>query len=58
MFMKDFSATLLIPTRIRDNHRDVGRRAMTRTDTRRRAARPGGVIDTIVAVWCGLREAS
>ena len=58
MLMKNFGATLLIPTSIRESHREVGRRAMTRTDTSRRTARSGGVIDTIVAVWCELREAS
>ena len=49
MFMKNFSASLLIPTSIREHRREAGRRAMTRTDTRRCAARSGHVIDTIVA---------
>ncbi len=49
MFMKNFGATLLIPTSIREHHRKAGRRAMARIDTSRRTARPGGVIDTIVA---------
>ncbi len=58
MFMKDFSATLLIPSRMDRAHRDAERRAAIGNDISRRAARPGGVIATIVAVWCGLREAS
>ncbi len=49
MFMKNFGATLLIPTSIRESHREAGRRAMTRIDTSRRTARSGHVIDTIVA---------
>ncbi len=58
MFMKNFGATLLIPTSIRESHREAGRRAATGNDIGRRTARPGGVIDTIVAVWSGLRQAS
>ncbi len=49
MFMKNFSATLLIPSSIRESHREAGRSAMTRIDTSRRMARSGHVIDTIVA---------
>ena len=49
MFMKNFGATLLIPTSIRESHREAGRRAMTRIDTSRRTARSGHVIDTIIA---------
>ncbi len=58
MFMKNFGATLLIPSRIDHVHRDAKRRAATGNDIGRRTARPGGVIATIVAVWSGLREAS
>ncbi len=58
MFMKDFSATLLIPSRMDSVHRGAERRAATGNDIGRRTARPGGVIDTIVAVWRALREAS
>ena len=58
MFMKNFSATLLIPSRMDSVHREAERRAATGNDISRRTARPGGVIDTIVALWCELRKAS
>ena len=49
MFMKDFSATLLIPTRIHAVHRDAERRAMTRFDEGDRGAASGRVVEAIVA---------
>ncbi len=52
MFMKNLSATLLIPSRINSAHRDAEQRAETGNDISRRTARPGRVIeiiDTIVA---------
>ncbi len=49
MFMKNLSATLLIPSRMNSAHRDADRRVATGNDISRRAARPGGLIDTIVA---------
>ena len=49
MFMKNLSATLLILSRMNSVHRDAERRAETGNDISRRTARPGGVIDTIVA---------
>ena len=58
MFMKNLSATLLIPSCMNSAHRDADRRAATGNDISRRTARPAGVIGTIVAVWYGLREVS
>ena len=49
MFMKDFSATLLIPTRIHAVHRDAERRAMTRFDEGYRGTASGRVFEAIVA---------
>lgn len=48
MFMKDFSASLLIPSRMDKVHRDAERRARTQLDPSRRTAKPGRVIDAIV----------
>jgi len=49
MFMKDFSATLLIPTSIRESRRDARRRVPSEIEPGRRAARKGHVVDAIVA---------